>query len=92
MLTNDIFSKDVLCNIITVGLSKSELLMPVWKVSSPGIPYGSDPLSRSPKPAQLSSICKSQDAGNPHRCQHTTPRQNSLNAAQSHDSKTVSGK
>ena len=41
---------------------------------------------------QPSLICKSQDAGNHRRCLHTTPKQNSQNAAQSHDSKTESDK
>ena len=37
-----------------------------------------------------SSICKSQDAGSPHKCPHTTPRRSSPNAVQSHGSKTAS--
>ena len=41
---------------------KSGQLMPAWKVSSLGIPYASDPLFPSHRPAQPSSICKSQDS------------------------------
>ena len=51
-----------------------------------------DLLSRSHKPVQLSLICRSQDAGSLLKCQHTTQKPSSLNAVQSHDSKTASGK
>ena len=70
-----------------VALSKSELPMLVWTVSSPGIPCALGLLSHSHKQAQPSSICKSQDAGNPHKCPHTMLKLSSQNAAQSHDSK-----
>ena len=72
--------------------SKSGLLMPVWKASSPGIPFVSDLPSPLHKPVQPSSICKSQDAGNPHKCPRIMPEPNSPNAGQSHDSKTESDK
>ena len=66
---------------------KSGLLMPVWKALSLGIRSESVLPSHSSKPAQPSSICKSRDDGNPHRCWRIMPKPNSPNAAQSHDSK-----
>ena len=42
------------------------------------------------KSVQLLAICKSQDAGSPHKCRHIMPKPNSPNAAQSHDSKMES--
>ena len=48
-------------------------------------------LSRLHKPVRSLSICKSQEAGNQRRCQHTTPKQNSQNEEQSHDSRTANG-
>ena len=54
----------------------------VWKASSLGILSESVLWSLSRKPEQLLLICKLRGDGNPHRCRHTTPKQN---AAQSHD-------
>ena len=49
-------------------------------------------LSPSRRQVRPSSICKSQDAGNPRRCPHTTPKLNSPSAAQPHASKTENDK